>query len=301
MADSNLDGAINALHARANLLIPTASPLELADITECLRRIRRSGDLPSEELVTTRVLELYSSATLNEKLQLSKAVSNMMERNFVVGIQFPDHTGKSDTLFKTNGMSTSWSKVTLSDMDLIDGDPDDGDILVYSHSSEKFVPTETTNVRFRNFANETLLPSNASAGEIVFIDDTQSFKFNFIESKTFNFSATLSAWKYNNQENPEIILHRNSNYTFTLDGTTTDGHPLYITTDNGSNFSTNKFVGEYTLGVTNSRAERSNLQFVVPASAPDVLYYQCGHHASLRGVIRIVDSWVDITESNEYD
>ena len=85
-------------------------------------------------------------------------------------------------------------------------------------------------------------------------------------------------------------LRRGNTYKFAVNAS---GHPFYLTTDNGTNFSAGNYVGEYTSGVTNSRTDNGTLTFVVPSDAPDTLYYQCGNHSSMRGEITIKNLEVD--------
>ena len=91
-------------------------------------------------------------------------------------------------------------------------------------------------------------------------------------------------------------LYRGATYTFNLD-TSLANHPFYITTDNGTGFVANTYVGEYTTGITGSRgngqAGYNTLTFAVANNAPDVLYYQCGHHSSMRGAITIKNLQVE--------
>jgi len=98
-------------------------------------------------------------------------------------------------------------------------------------------------------------------------------------------------------------LRRGNTYNFILDSTT-DGHPFYLTTDSQGAFSAGTYGGEYTTGVTNSRAQGSpgtdaTLTFVVPDSAPDTLYYQCGNHQVMGGEISIKDLTVEYNNDNE--
>lgn len=98
-------------------------------------------------------------------------------------------------------------------------------------------------------------------------------------------------------------LYRGGTYTFTLDSTLAE-HPFYLTTDNGTNFLSNAYVGEYTTGVTGTRGNGqpgySTLTFVVPNNAPDTLYYQCGVHSSMRGSIRIRNLAVETNNNGNY-
>ena len=98
--------------------------------------------------------------------------------------------------------------------------------------------------------------------------------------------------------NPNIgPLRRGGTYTFNINAT---GHPFYLTTDNGTNFSAGTYFGEYTSGVTGSRTDSGTLTFVVPANAPDTLYYQCGNHSSMRGAITVKDLAVETNINGNY-
>ena len=111
-------------------------------------------------------------------------------------------------------------------------------------------------------------------------------------SGVYTFSGTRSG------DNPEIgPLRRGGTYTFNLTAT---GHPFYLTTDNGTNYVSGSYVGEYTTGVTGSRNQTGTLVFTVPAGAPDTLYYQCGIHSSMRGTIVIKDLAVETNTNGNY-
>jgi len=109
--------------------------------------------------------------------------------------------------------------------------------------------------------------------------------------------------------NRTVNLYRGGTYRFRVNAA---GHPMYITTDDGSHFTPGAYFGEYLLGVNGSRAEEgagdqtyadsSNfgldgagvpkyeiLEFTVPSVAPDTLYYQCAWHASMMGQFNIID------------
>ena len=99
-------------------------------------------------------------------------------------------------------------------------------------------------------------------------------------------------------DNPTIgPFYRGGTYTFNISAT---GHPFYLTTDNGTSFVAGGFVGEYTNGVIGSRSENGTLTITVPADAPDTLYYQCGNHASMIGVITVKDLAVRVNNNGNY-
>jgi len=99
-------------------------------------------------------------------------------------------------------------------------------------------------------------------------------------------------------DNPNIgPLRRGGTYTFDITAT---GHPFYLTTDNGTNFSAGTYFGEYTDGVTGSRTASGTITFTVPNDAPDTLYYQCGNHSVMRGAITIKDLAVETNINGNY-
>lgn len=99
-------------------------------------------------------------------------------------------------------------------------------------------------------------------------------------------------------DNPSIgPFYRGGTYTFNISAT---GHPLYLTTDNGTGFAAGQYNGEYTSGVTGSRTDSGSLTFTVPNDAPDTLYYQCGNHAAMRGTIPIKDLAVETNNNGNY-
>ena len=101
--------------------------------------------------------------------------------------------------------------------------------------------------------------------------------------------SSEKAWKLphmENQRNPQITLYRGNTYKFDVDA---KGHNFYIMTEpykagvdvDGSTST------HYTTGVTNSGAAEGTVTFTVPTTAPDVLYYQCGQHDTMYGILVI--------------
>jgi hypothetical protein len=99
-------------------------------------------------------------------------------------------------------------------------------------------------------------------------------------------------------DNPNIgPMYRGGTYTFNVSAT---GHPFYFTTDNGTNFSSGTYFGEYTSGVTGSRTENGSVTITVPSNAPDTLYYQCGNHSLMRGAITVKELAVETNINGNY-
>ena len=91
-------------------------------------------------------------------------------------------------------------------------------------------------------------------------------------------------------------VRRGGTYTFNLDSTLS-GHNFYITTDNGTGFVANTYVGEYTTGITGSRNDgstgKTTLVWNVANTAPDTLFYQSAQDANIRGAITVKDLAVE--------
>jgi len=99
-------------------------------------------------------------------------------------------------------------------------------------------------------------------------------------------------------DNPNLgPFYRGGTYTVNVNAT---GHPFYFTTDNGTNFASGTYFGEYTSGVTGSRTDSGTITFTVPANAPDTLYYQCGNHGVMRGEITVKDLAVETNINGNY-
>ena len=80
------------------------------------------------------------------------------------------------------------------------------------------------------------------------------------------FSVKVSSGKYylDGSSNPSLKLKRGYVYYFDATDSSTNTHPLLLSTSSsGGNTS-----GEYTNGVTNSQTENGTLTFQVPSDAP---------------------------------
>ena len=92
-----------------------------------------------------------------------------------------------------------------------------------------------------------------------------------------------------NENNPILKLYRGNTYKFDVKAT---GHPLWIMTEPyksklSTDGSTSTIFGT---GVTNNGADYGTVTFTVPTTgAPDTLYYQCGNHDAMYGILQIRD------------
>ena len=122
-------------------------------------------------------------------------------------------------------------------------------------------------------------------------------------SVIYNVAAVAGAFVFtgaNMGNNIELgPMYEGGTYTFTLNGTVA-GHPFYLTTDNGANYVSGSYFGEYTTGVTGSRNDSGTVTFTVPVGAPSTLYYQCGVHGAMRGVITTKPLEVAVNNNGNY-
>lgn len=83
------------------------------------------------------------------------------------------------------------------------------------------------------------------------------------------------------QHDPGFTLQRGVTYIFQLSNVAF--HPFWIKTNSGFGG-----VGAFSSGVVNNGATAGSVSFTVPASAPDTMFYQCGNHGSMLGVLTVV-------------
>ena len=117
--------------------------------------------------------------------------------------------------------------------------------------------------------------------------------------------STKNVFYIGSEEQPILILQRGNTYNFKLSspessssGYTGSNHPFYLST--GTTWSQNGYENEYLTGVTGSRAyyggASSVLEFTVPSTAPNTLYYNCATHNSAIKLV-IIDN--PITKLND--
>jgi hypothetical protein len=107
-----------------------------------------------------------------------------------------------------------------------------------------------------------------------------------------NFSVInngMSTWLINGQSNPTLTLTKGPTYTFTIDPAAV-GHPFWIATARGAG---DTEANQWSQGVTGNGGGPNPpnpgvVTFVVPASAPPTLFYQCGFHDTMGGTLTIV-------------
>ena len=119
-------------------------------------------------------------------------------------------------------------------------------------------------------------------------DAVAEYSVENLAQGAYNFSHRES------DNNPTLTLYRGNTYKFNVNA---KGHPFYIMTEPYKDGSTNLF---YTSGVTNAGADNGIVTFTVPTGAPDILYYQCGNHDAMYGILQIKTA-TSTTEINVAD
>lgn len=102
---------------------------------------------------------------------------------------------------------------------------------------------------------------------------------------TFAVSAGgFAAWTIDASDNPALTLERGRTYVFDLNNVA-GVHPFNINTVN-----TTGSGSRYNNGVSNNGATgNTDITFVVPANAPNLLHYNCGNHGAMNGAITVID------------
>ena len=103
-----------------------------------------------------------------------------------------------------------------------------------------------------------------------------------VQAQTNNVtSGNGISYTINLQPNPSFTFQRGVTYVFPLSGVSF--HPFWIKSSLGLGSS-----GAFSTGVVNNGANSGSVTFTVPVVAPDQLFYQCGNHSSMNGVLNIV-------------
>ena len=93
-----------------------------------------------------------------------------------------------------------------------------------------------------------------------------------------------------NEDNPILTLYRGNTYKFSVNA---KGHPFWIMTEPyKSKVSVDGSTSTiYDTGVTNNGTDYGTVTFTVPTTgAPNTLYYQCGNHDAMYGILQIKDA-----------
>lgn len=145
-------------------------------------------------------------------------------------------------------------------------------------------PSQTSTPSITRVATQTPMPTTTPS--VVPTSTSVPAPLPITESDTVTFvNVGASEWRVSVNSidagiEPTLELQKSATYTFTVNAGAF--HPLILSTD-GTN------TNEYTDGVSPVGGSTATLVFTVPADAPSVLYYVCLNHASMRGMLTIVD------------
>ena len=116
-------------------------------------------------------------------------------------------------------------------------------------------------------------------------DNTSTESSSYSDNGTA-FTVTVNASKYyiDGILTKSLILKKGYTYYFDSTDSSTNNHPLFI----GTNSYGGSYTYEYTSGVTNSRTTNETLKFVGPSDSLSTLYYNCGNHTAMGGLITIL-------------
>lgn len=103
-----------------------------------------------------------------------------------------------------------------------------------------------------------------------------------MSTTNFTVTAITGAYVVNGTNDPILSMYRGHTYTFNINA---GGHPFYIQTTPAPYNSGNV----YNNGVTGNGTQNGILTFVVPANAPNSLYYVCQIHSNMGNQINITD------------
>ena len=115
--------------------------------------------------------------------------------------------------------------------------------------------------------------------------------------QTFVVTASFGGFEIDGVNKPVLALRRGVRYIFDLSnaGPPTT-HPFQLSvTEDGNHNSGSQYVAGWTTNGTQGQAG-ANAVFIVPADAPDTLWYYCPNHPGLGNSINVTDQGTDSTE-----
>ena len=168
--------------------------------------------------------------------------------------------------------------------------PFDGGVEIAAGTSPFSQVTRQTRKYFRYQSGKGIQTSLAiNFNPPITFDNLSGAAGQTAPNETYNVANDGSvSWQFTEiqGDNPILTLYRGATYTFNVTAT---GHPFYFSTDSGDNYSSGTYYGEYTDGVTGSRTDSGTITFTVPTDAPEELFYFCGNHSVMYGIVDIED------------
>jgi hypothetical protein len=132
-----------------------------------------------------------------------------------------------------------------------------------------------------------------------------TYTFNQISGHVLSLSSTsdgtrntgVNKYYISGVETPTLTFIRGSTYTFTQATSTNTNHPIRLSeTSNGTHASGSQYTNGWTTTPASPNyvpgVSGASSQFIVPANAPNTLYYYCQHHSGMGGAssINVADS-----------
>ena len=219
MPDSNFNTGIDQLLARAITLIPTAGTKELYEISVCLKAIGKTEDTTAETAFVNRFNTLLqASLSTTQKNYIARAIGNMLEADFVDGVDLPSQTSNINKLLQTNGLSLSWVKANLNDINNVNvTSPTTGDTLSIDANSD-LVNVVSPTKSFETYADVAGLPVSDTTGKIAYAIAEDSFHYwdgsswnEITTSIPFNWIDANTIWyaSYDTNRNEQIANYGN--------------------------------------------------------------------------------------------
>jgi hypothetical protein len=114
---------------------------------------------------------------------------------------------------------------------------------------------------------------------------------NAVSSSSTALPVTVSGGKFSisGSETPVLTLVRGKTYVFDQTDSTNGTHPLLLsTTSNGTHGGGSQYTSGWSIIVAPSGGNQGKRQLIVPANAPDTLYYYCQNHSGMGGTINVI-------------
>ena len=216
---------------------------------------------------------------------------------------FPSGDGEVGDVLATDGAGNlEWatpaqntSLGNLSDVDLVTSPPQDGEALIYNAIAQVWLPGPVSDLDLGSSSINSLadvdtstdppvdgntLVWDSSSGNWVPGDSAGAIVWTIaadVNSQNFLFSGNGFL---GNDPDPELVVQRGQTYKFVHNAGTM--HPFRI--------QTTPVVGGdlYSNGIDiNPLTDGETMTWEVRMDAPDTLYYACGNHSQMGGVIRV--------------
>ena len=179
MPDSNFTTGITNIVARAITLIPTSNPKQLFEISVAMKSVTETEDTTVETAVANRCTALLAtSLTSTEKQYIARAIGNMMEKDYVDGVDLPTQTANLNKLLKTNGLSLSWVKPNFSEITNTNVTSyTSGKTVQWDQANGTLISANSPTRSFETYANVAGLPGSDTTGKLAYAIAENSFHY----------------------------------------------------------------------------------------------------------------------------